>query len=104
MKVVSKLVDLELHIGRIEKKERLLLVHSDPDRSMPATIQIDPYDVLEIAKRMIMSSGFWGFCFRCPGTFGDTGKSCRIAKQQIPAPGIHVVIKNGIPGNEVRHV
>ena len=80
MKVVSKLVDLELHIGRIEKKERLLLVHSDPDRSMPATIQIDPYDVLEIAKRMIMSSGFWRFLIQMPWFLCRYGKVLQNSK------------------------
>ena len=80
MKVISKLVDLELHIGRIEKKERLLLVHSDPDRSMPATIQIDPYDLLEIAKRMIMSSGFWSFLLQMPWFLWRYGKILQDSK------------------------
>ena len=86
MKVVSKLVDLELHIGRIEKKERLLLVHSDPDRSMPATIQIDPYDVLEIAKRMIMSSGFWRFLLQMPWFLWGYGKVLQDSKRSSSGP------------------
>ena len=87
MKVVSKLVDLELHIGRIEKKERLLLVHSDPDRSMPATIQIDPYDVLEIAKRMIMSTGFWRFLLQMPWFLWGYGKVLQNSKTTGSGPG-----------------
>ena len=66
MKVVSKLVDLELHIGSIEQHGRELRVHSDPQRSMPTTIHIAPSDVLEILKVILRSSGLWTFLLLLP--------------------------------------
>lgn len=66
MKVVSKLVDLELHIGHIEKNGDLLLVYSDPKRSMPTTIHIDAQDVFSIIKVLISSVGFWKFLISIP--------------------------------------
>ena len=66
MKVVSKLVDLELHIGRIERRGNALLVHSDPERSMPTTIHIAPGDVVEILKVMLKSPGLWQFLLLMP--------------------------------------
>jgi hypothetical protein len=66
MKVVSKLVNLELHIGRIERRGKVLLVHSDPERSMPTTIHIAPGDVVEILKVMLKSPGLWQFLLLMP--------------------------------------
>ena len=66
MKVVSKLVNLELHIGRIERRGKTLLVHSDPERSMPTTIHIAPSDVVEILKVMLKSPGLWQFLLLMP--------------------------------------
>ena len=66
MKVVSKLVDLELYIGRIERRGNALLVHSDPERSMPTTIHIAPSDVVEILKVMLKSPELWQFLLLMP--------------------------------------
>ena len=66
MKVVSKLVDLELHISHVEKRGNQLLVYSDSERSIPTTIHIDKNDVISIAKVLIGSLGFWKFLFTIP--------------------------------------
>ena len=66
MKVVSKLVDLELHIERIERQGNVLLVYSDPKRSMPTTIHIVPSDIVELLKVMLKSGGLWQFLLLMP--------------------------------------
>lgn len=66
MKVVSKLADLELHIDRIERQGNVLLVHSDPKRSLPTTIYIAPSDILELLKVMLKSGGLWQFLLLMP--------------------------------------
>jgi len=66
MKVVSKLVDLELHIDRIERQGNVLLVHSDPKRSIPTTIHIAPSDIVELLKVMLKSGGLWQFLLLMP--------------------------------------
>ena len=66
MKVVSKLVDLELHIDRIERQGNVLLVHRDPKRSIPTTIHIAPNDIVELLKMMLKSGGLWQFLLLMP--------------------------------------
>jgi len=79
MKVVSKLVDLELHIGHIERRGDLLLVHSDPERSMPTTIYIAPKDIFEILKVMLKSIELWKFFLMSPWYFLGSRKRRKIA-------------------------
>ena len=79
MKVVSKLVDLELHIGHIERRGNLLLVHSDPERSMPTTIHIAPKDMFEILKIMLKSRELWKFLLMSPWYFLGSKKRSKIA-------------------------
>ena len=79
MKVVSKLVDLELHIGHIERRGDLLLVHSDPELSMPTKISIAPKDIFEILKVMLKSKELWKFFLMSPWYFLVPRKRRKIA-------------------------
>ena len=89
MKVVSKLVDLELHIGHIEPRGNLLLVHSDPKRSMPTTIHIAPKDIFEILKVMLKSRELWKFLLLSPWYFLGSKKRKKIASTKDSQKTFH---------------
>ena len=56
MKVVSKLVDLDFEVHRIEKYKNGIVVLNDPSKTMATKVQITPADAMTIAKA-IFSSG-----------------------------------------------
>lgn len=46
MKVASKLVKMDFYVGKIERKDQFLIIHSDPNRStIPAKVRLDAVDV-----------------------------------------------------------
>ncbi len=51
MKVVSKLVKMEFSVGKIERQDRYLIIHSDPDKSTVATkVRMSGEDVVEFIR------------------------------------------------------
>jgi len=56
VKVVSKLVELDFEVHRIEKTKQGIVVLNDPARSMATKVHITPEDAMTIAKA-IFSSG-----------------------------------------------
>jgi len=53
MKVASKLVKMDFVIGRIERKDQYLIIHSHPDSTMPAKVRMDAIDVWSFARAML---------------------------------------------------
>lgn len=45
MKVASKLVKMDFVIGKIERKDQYLIIHSHPESTMPAKVRMDAIDV-----------------------------------------------------------
>jgi hypothetical protein len=55
VKVVSKLVDLDFEVHRIEKHKNGIVVLNDPSKSMATKVQITPEDAMTIAKAIFSS-------------------------------------------------
>jgi hypothetical protein len=53
MKVASKLVKMDFVIGRIERKDQYLIIHSHPDSTMPAKVRMDAIDIWSFARAML---------------------------------------------------
>lgn len=53
MKVVSKLVNLDLQLSQIERHKNGLVVSSDPEKSLATKIYLTPEDIGEILKMML---------------------------------------------------
>ena len=53
MKVASKLVKMDFVIGKIERKDEYLIIHSHPDSTMPAKVRMDAIDVWSFVKAML---------------------------------------------------
>lgn len=53
MKVVSKLVKMDFVIGKIERKDQYLIIHSHPDSTMPAKVRMDAVDIWSFARAML---------------------------------------------------
>ncbi|MCP4356627.1 MAG: hypothetical protein GY796_01235 [Chloroflexi bacterium] len=46
MKVASKLVKMDFVVGKIERKDTYLIIHSDPEKStVPTKVRLDATDV-----------------------------------------------------------
>ncbi len=46
MKVASKLVKMDFAVGKIERKDNYLIIHSDPEKStIPTKVRLDAIDV-----------------------------------------------------------
>jgi hypothetical protein len=53
MKVASKLVKMDFVIGKIERKDEYLIIHSHPESTMPAKVRMDAIDVWSFVKAML---------------------------------------------------
>ncbi len=53
MKVASKLVKMDFVIGKIERKDEYLIIHSHPESTMPAKVRMDAIDVWSFIKAML---------------------------------------------------
>ncbi len=53
MKVASKLVKMDFVIGKIERKDQYLIIHSHPESTMPAKVRMDAMDVWSFVKSML---------------------------------------------------
>lgn len=50
MQVNTKLVKMQLEIGSIRRDADRIVIKSDPDKSMPATVYLTPQDVAAMIK------------------------------------------------------
>lgn len=51
MKVASKLVKMDFGVGRIERKDQYLIIHSDPElSSVPTKVRMDALDLWMMVK------------------------------------------------------
>jgi len=53
MKVVTKLVKMDLKVGSIRRDGDLIVISSDPAQSMPAEVYMTPQDVASMIKASI---------------------------------------------------
>ena len=53
MKVVSKLVNLDLKLAKIERHQAGLMVSSDPEQSLATKIYLTPEDMVHILKLLL---------------------------------------------------
>lgn len=53
MKVASKLVKMDFVIGKIERKDEFLIIHSHPESTMPAKVRMDAIDVWCFVRAML---------------------------------------------------
>ena len=53
MKVVTKLVKMDLKVGSIRRDGDLIVISSDPTQSMPAEVYMNPQDVASMIKASI---------------------------------------------------
>jgi len=53
MKVVTKLVKMDLKVGSIRRDGGLIVISSDPTQSMPAEVYMTPQDVAGMIKASI---------------------------------------------------
>lgn len=82
MKVVSKLVDLDFEVHRIEKHKNGIVVLNDPSKSMATKVQITPEDAMTIAKAIFSSGPAFLFVLTFPfrywfGGNKETNKNSR---------------------------
>ena len=55
MRVISKLAQIDFQFGRITRDGNLLVIESHKDSKMPSTVFVSPEDVIEVAKRFLLS-------------------------------------------------
>lgn len=53
MKVASKLVKMDFVIGKIERKDQYLIMHSHSESTMPAKVRMDAIDVWSFVLSML---------------------------------------------------
>lgn len=66
MKVVSKLVELDFEVSRIEQGKRGIVILNDPEKSMPTKVYITPEDAMTIARVVLGSGAAWKFMLTFP--------------------------------------
>jgi hypothetical protein len=50
MQVNTKLVKMQLEIGSIRRDADRIIIKSNPEKSMPATVYLTPHDVVSMIK------------------------------------------------------
>jgi len=66
VKVVSKLVELDFEVKRIEKTKHGIVVLNDPAKSMATKVHITPKDAMTIAKAILSSGVAFRFVLSFP--------------------------------------
>ena len=66
MKVVSKLVELDFDVHRIESSKNGIVVMNDPTVSMGTKVYITPADAMTIAGALLRSGAAWRFMLTFP--------------------------------------
>lgn len=66
MKVVSKLVELDFEVHRIEKTKHGIVVLNDPTKSMATKVHITPADAMTIARAILGSGAAFRFVLSFP--------------------------------------
>lgn len=65
MKVASKLVKMDFVVGRIERQNQYLIIHSHPESTMPAKVRMDALDLWAFVRAM-MSWDVISYIFALP--------------------------------------
>ncbi len=66
MKVVSKLVELDFDVHRIESSKTGIVVMNDPAVAMGTKVYITPGDAMTIAGALLKSGAAWRFMLTFP--------------------------------------
>lgn len=69
MKVVSKLVELEFEISRIEKTSNGIVILNDSSKAMATKVHVSVEDAISIAKVILTSPAALLFTFTFPFTY-----------------------------------
>lgn len=69
MKVVSKLVELDFEISRIEKAPDGIVILNDPGKAMATKVHVSVEDAVSIAKVVLTSPAALWFMISFPFTF-----------------------------------
>jgi hypothetical protein len=88
VKVVSKLVELDFEISKIEaaKNNNGIVILNDPEKSIPTKVHVTPEDAMAIAKVVLKSGVAWRFAFTFPYLYWKR-KNKKSAKDQKKLPG-----------------
>jgi len=81
MKVVSKLANVDFHIGRVKREGDGIVIFSDPDKSMPSKVYVSPEDVLRMLKAMFATPSSWLFLLLFPYYYVRARRSGKAAKK-----------------------
>jgi len=89
VKVVSKLVDLDFEVHRIEKhKNGGIVVLNDPAKSMATKVHISPEDAMTIAKAIFSSGAALRFVLTFPFQYWfGKNKGMAVDARKSGAPG-----------------
>jgi len=82
VKVVSKLVELDFNVHRIESSRTGIVVMNDPTLSMATKVYITPGDAMTIAGALLRSGAAWRFMLTFPFTHLYSSLKRIDAKQQ----------------------
>lgn len=66
MKVRSKLADIDFVYGKFEYKKDHLIVHSDPERSMPSKVYVSPDDIVSAMGKALSNPMVWVYFLGFP--------------------------------------
>lgn len=66
MKVRSKLADINFEYGKFEYKKDHLIVHSDPEQSMPSKVYVSPDDIVSAMGKALSNPMVWVYFLGFP--------------------------------------
>ncbi len=56
MRIISKLAQIDFHLGKVGREGNLLVIESHQDSKMPSRVYVSPQDVIELMKCFFVSS------------------------------------------------
>ena len=66
MKVRSKLADIDFVFGKFQYKKDHLIVHSDPEQSMPSKVYVSPDDIVSAFGKALSNPMVWVYFLGFP--------------------------------------
>ncbi len=82
MKVVSKLVELDFEVNKIQSSKDGIVILNDPEKAMATKVHITPEDAMTIARVVLGSGAAWRFVLTFPFLF--VYRKYRKPQQQLP--------------------
>ncbi len=82
MKVVSKLVELDFEVHRIEAHKRGIVVMNDPGKAMATKVHLTPQDAMTITRAIFSSGAALKFLLSFPFVYWYGKLSSKERKQR----------------------